>query len=80
MVVGDTIQLDTITAPEGVTFLAEHLEEVTIATLNPPRIVEEEPDVEQETEVIGEASADDGETTDEGGAESSDGGDDGDEG
>jgi large subunit ribosomal protein L25 len=82
MVVGDTIQLDTITAPEGVTFLAEHLEEVTIATLNPPRIVEEdEPEVEQETEVIGEEGAGEEATTDEGGAdESSDGGDDGDEG
>ena len=80
MVVGDTIQLDSITAPEGVTFLAEHLEEVTIATLNPPRIVEEEPEVEQETEVIGEATGDAEESGDEGGAESSDGGDDGDEG
>ena len=80
MVVGDTIQLDTITAPEGVTFLAEHLEEVTIATLNPPRIAEEEPEVEQETEVIGEATGDAEESEDEGGSESSDGGDDGDEG
>ena len=80
MVVGDTIQLDSITAPEGVTFLAEHLEEVTIATLNPPRIAEEEPEVEQETEVIGEATGDAEGSGDEGGAESSDGGDDGDEG
>ena len=80
MIVGDTIQLDTVTAPEGVTFLYDHLDEVTIATLNPPR-VEEEPEVEQETEVIGE-EAEGGEDS-EGGeddAESSDGGDDGDEG
>ena len=41
------------TPPEGVTFIADDPEEVTIATLNPPR-VEEEPEVEEETEVIGE--------------------------
>ena len=80
MVVGDTIQLDTITAPEGVTFLYEHLDEVTIATLNPPRIVEEEPEVEQETEVIGEESEGGGDSEGGDDAESSDGGDDGDEG
>ena len=45
MVIGDTVQLDTIEPPEGVTFMAEAPEEVTIATLNPPR-VEEEPEVE----------------------------------
>lgn len=80
MVVGDTIQLDTITAPEGVTFLYEHLDEVTIATLNPPRIVEEEPEVEQETEVIGEKTEGGEDSAGGDDAESSDGGDDGDEG
>ncbi len=77
MVIGDTIQLDTITAPEGVTFLAEHLDEITIATLNPPRLAEEEPEVETETEVIGEESSDEG---DDSGDAEADGGDDGDEG
>lgn len=78
MVIGDTIQLDTITAPEGVTFLAEHLDEITIATLNPPRLAEEEPEVETETEVIGEESSDEG--GDSGDGDGADGGDDGDEG
>ena len=79
MVIGDTVQLDAIEPPEGVTFMADAPEEVTIATLNPPR-VEEEPEVEVETEVIGEGEeAPEGEG-DEGGDESSGEGDDGDEG
>jgi len=81
MIVGDTVQLDTITPPEGVAFLAEHPEEVTIATLNPPRIVEEEPEVEEETELIGEGEAADGEGADgEGDGQSGDEDDSGDEG
>lgn len=80
MVIGDTIQLDTIIPPEGVKFMAEHLEEVTIATLNPPRLVEEEPEVETETEIVGEEGEPaEGEESGEG-DESTDGGDDGDEG
>jgi len=78
MVIGDTIQLDTITPPDGVKFVADNPEEVTIATLNPPRIVEEEePEVEEETEVVGEGEAE-GEA-EEGAAEES-GGDEGDSG
>lgn len=52
MVIGDTLQLSTITAPSGVKFTAEDLDEVTIATLSPPR-VEEEPEVEEEV-LVGE--------------------------
>jgi len=78
MVIGDTIQLDTITPPDGVKSVADNPEEVTIATLNPPRIVEEEePEVEEETEVVGEGEAE-GEA-EEGAAEES-GGDEGDSG
>jgi large subunit ribosomal protein L25 len=54
MVIGDTIQLSAVEAPEGVKFMADAPEEITIATLNPPKVVEEEPEVEEETEVIGE--------------------------
>jgi len=54
MVIGDTIQLDTVTPPAGVKFTTDAPEEITIATLNPPKVVEEEPEVEEETEVIGE--------------------------
>lgn len=52
MVIGDTVQLSTITPPEGVKFTAEEPDEVTIATLSPPR-VEEEPEVEAEV-LVGE--------------------------
>ena len=58
MNIGDTMQLDSVIAPEGVTFaLGEGVEpeEVTIATLNPPRVEEEpEPEVEEEAELVGE--------------------------
>lgn len=59
MAIGDTMQLDAVIAPEGVTFaLGEGVEpeEITIATLSPPRVEEEpEPDVEEEAELVGEA-------------------------
>jgi large subunit ribosomal protein L25 len=83
MVIGDTVQLDTITPPDGVEFMADVPEEVTIATLNPPR-VEEEPEVEVETEVVGEETEGDGEESGgdsgDGGSGDSDEGDSGDEG
>jgi large subunit ribosomal protein L25 len=53
MEINDTIQLSTVTPPQGVTFVVEDPEEVTIATLSPPR-VEEEPELEEETELVGE--------------------------
>lgn len=55
MEINDTIQLSAVTAPEGVEFvLPEDAEEPTIATLSPPRVEEEpEPDLEEETELIG---------------------------
>jgi large subunit ribosomal protein L25 len=54
MVIGDTLQLSALSAPEGVEFaLDEDAEELTIATLSPPR-VEEEPEVEEEAVLIGE--------------------------
>jgi large subunit ribosomal protein L25 len=85
MEIGDTMQLDSVVAPEGVEFaLGEGVEpeEVTIATLNPPRVEEEpEPDVEEEAELIGEdgepIEAPEGEAEgDEGEAEVGDGDDD----
>jgi large subunit ribosomal protein L25 len=58
MTIGDTLQLSAISAPEGVEFaLGEGVDadEVTIATLSPPRVEEEpEPEVEEEAELIGE--------------------------
>jgi large subunit ribosomal protein L25 len=55
MEIGDTLQLSALAAPEGATFVADEPDEVTIATLSPPRIEEEpEPELEEEAELIGE--------------------------
>ena len=55
MEISDTIQLSTVTPPQGVTFVVDDPEEVTIATLSPPRIEEEpEPELEEEAELVGE--------------------------
>ena len=58
MDIGDTLQLSALLAPEGVEFfLGEGVDadEVTIATLSPPRVEEEpEPELEEEAELVGE--------------------------
>lgn len=71
MEVNDTLQLSAVTAPEGVTFMAEEPEEITIVTLSPPRVEEvAEPEVEEETELVGEGEAEGGEEAAEGEGES----------
>ena len=40
MEINDTLQLSVVTAPDGVTFVAEDPEEITIVTLSPPRVEE----------------------------------------
>jgi large subunit ribosomal protein L25 len=67
--INDTLSLAAVTAPEGVTFVADELEEVTIVTVSPPRVEEAAPEVEEETELVGEG---------EGEAAEGDGGDSGD--
>ena len=52
MDMGDTITLDTVDAPAGVEFLDDP-EEFTIATVVVPTKVEE-PEIEEETELVGE--------------------------
>ena len=55
MDINDTIQLSTVTRPGGVKFTADDPDEVTIATLSPPRVEEEpEPELEEEAELVGE--------------------------
>jgi large subunit ribosomal protein L25 len=55
MEINDTLQLSALVVPEGVTLVADDPDEVTIATLSPPRVEEEpEPAVEEETELVGE--------------------------
>ncbi|HEX4438390.1 MAG TPA: 50S ribosomal protein L25 [Solirubrobacteraceae bacterium] len=60
MQIGDTLLLGAIVIPEGVTLL-DDLEETVIATLSPPKLqTEADEEIESETEVVGEGSADSG--------------------
>ena len=53
MVIGDTVTLEQLAAPEKVKVMDDS--ETVIATLTPPRLqVEEEPEIEEETELVGE--------------------------
>ena len=55
MEINDTIQLTVLSPPAGVKFMVDDPEEVTIATLSPPRVEEEpEPELEEEAELVGE--------------------------
>jgi large subunit ribosomal protein L25 len=66
--IGDTVTLDAITPPRGVTLLDDP--ETVVATLSPPKLqLEEEPGIEEETELVAE-----GETGEEAEAEAGDGG------
>jgi len=67
MEINDTMQLSSVGIPDGVTFVAEDLEEVTIVTLSPPRVEEVvEPEVEEETELVGEGEGDEDESAEGG--------------
>jgi len=83
MEINDTLQLSSVQAPNGVSFMADDPEEVTLVTLSPPRVEEEpEPEVEEETELVGEEGeapeGEEGEAPSEGDGDS--GGGDSDEG
>ncbi|HSD24541.1 MAG TPA: 50S ribosomal protein L25 [Solirubrobacterales bacterium] len=71
MEISDTINLASVAVPSGVKFMADEPEEITIATLSPPRVEEEpEPEVEEEAELVGEGEeAPEGEEAAEGEAE-----------
>jgi large subunit ribosomal protein L25 len=74
MEINDTLSLTAVAAPEGVAFVADDPEEVTIVTVSPPRVEEVEPEVEEETELVGEGEAAEGEAAEgEGGADSGEG-------
>ena len=73
MNIGDTVTLDALIAPSGVTILDDP--ETVVATLTPPRLqIEEEPEIEEETELVaegelaeeGEEAAEEGEAGGEG--------------
>ncbi|MBN8870984.1 MAG: 50S ribosomal protein L25 [Solirubrobacterales bacterium] len=75
MEINDTLTLEDLVAPEGVTLIADDPAEVTIVTLSPPRVEEEpEEDLEAEPEVVGEGEEGGEEAADEGdsGEDSSD--------
>ena len=59
LVIGDTVTLEAVTPPAGVTLLDDP--ETVIATLSPPRLqLEEEPEIEEETELVAEGETGDG--------------------
>jgi large subunit ribosomal protein L25 len=58
--INDTVTVETLEAPSGVTVLTDP--EAVLATLSPPRLqVEEEPEIEEETELVAEGEAPEGE-------------------
>jgi large subunit ribosomal protein L25 len=75
MEINDTLSLTAVAAPDGVTFLADEPEEITIVTVSPPRVEEAAPEVEEETELVGEGEGADAEGAS---AEGEGGGDSGD--
>lgn len=78
MEIGDNLTLEAVVVPSNVELTAEEPHDVTIATLSAPR-VEEEPEVEEETELVGEdgeaVPADDEGGDDEGGSSDEESGD-----
>lgn len=58
MEINDTLSLAAVAIPDGVTFVAEEPEEITIVTVSPPRVEEAAPEVEEETELVGEGEGD----------------------
>ena len=71
MEINDTLSLTAVTAPDGVTFVAEEPEEITIVTVSPPRVEEAAPEVEEETELVGEGEGEEA-AEGEGGGDSGD--------
>ena len=56
MEIGDTLTLEAVRAPQGVTLLGDP--ETVIATLTPPRLqTEDEIEIEEETELVAEGAA-----------------------
>ena len=57
MEINDTLSLAAVPVPDGVKFVADEPDEVTIVTVSPPRVEEAAPEVEEETELVGEGDA-----------------------
>ena len=70
--INDTITLAALTVPSGVTLLDDP--ETVLMTLTPPRLQEEEPEIEEETELVGEGeTAEEAEQAAEAGGEAGEG-------
>jgi len=73
MEINDTITLESLEAPDGVTLIADDFAEVTLVTLSPPRVeAEPETDVEAEPEVVGEEGGEEAAEEGDSGEDSSD--------
>jgi large subunit ribosomal protein L25 len=72
--IGSTLTLADVTTPEGVDIVHEHPEDVVVASIVLPTKVEE-PEIEEETELVGEAA--EGEAAEGGEAEGESSGDSG---
>lgn len=70
--INESLSLSAVTPPEGVTFVADEPDEITIVTIIPPRVEAADPQVEEEAEVVGESEGGEDES---GGEESADSGD-----
>jgi large subunit ribosomal protein L25 len=67
--IGDTLVLEAIAVPEGVTLLDDPA--TTVASVSAPRLqVEDESEIESETELVGAAEGESGEAAAEGGSSS----------
>jgi large subunit ribosomal protein L25 len=65
--IGDTLALEAIAVPEGVTLLDDPA--TTVASVSAPRLqTEEETEIESETELVGEADGESGEAAADGGS------------
>jgi large subunit ribosomal protein L25 len=72
MEINDTLSLAAVAAPDGVTFVADEPEEITIVTVSPPRVEEAAPEVEEEAELVGEGEGEEA-AAEEGGGDSGEG-------
>lgn len=73
MVIGDTVTVEALRAPSGVTILTDP--EAVIATLTPPRLqLEADEEIEEETELVADGATGEEAEGAEGAEESSDGG------
>src|SRR3954447_21162593 len=65
--INDTLPRAPVPPPDGVTFLADEPEEITIVTVSPPRVEEAAPEVEEEAELVVEGEGEEAAADEAGG-------------